>query len=88
MSESTNNQRVPCLLWPFWAIWRLVVFIVGITGRLLAIILGFVFIIIGVLLSITVVGLDHWNTHDLAWSADRDPWIILTRRGAFNLCSR
>jgi hypothetical protein len=57
MTTETNTQHVPCLLWPFWAIWRLVAFIVQLTGRLLAIILGFVLILAGVVLSVTVIGL-------------------------------
>ena len=57
MTGDKQSQRVPCLLWPFWAIWRLVAFIVGLTGRLIAIILGFVFILVGVVLSVTVIGL-------------------------------
>lgn len=57
MTEANDSTRVPCLLWPFWAIWRLVAFIVGLTGRLLAIVLGFVLILAGVVLSVTVVGL-------------------------------
>lgn len=57
MTGVNDKNQVPCLLWPFYAIWRLVAFIVGLTGRLLAIILGFVFILVGVVLSATVIGL-------------------------------
>lgn len=51
-----REHRVPWLLWPFWAIWRLVAFIIEMTGRLLGLILGAVFILLGVILTITVVG--------------------------------
>lgn len=51
-----SNERVPCLLWPFVAIWDLLTFILEMTGRLLAIVLGFVLLLVGVLLSITVIG--------------------------------
>jgi hypothetical protein len=51
-----RNHKVPWFLWPFWAIWKLVVGIVAATGRLLAVILGLVFLIVGVILTITVVG--------------------------------
>jgi hypothetical protein len=51
-----HNHKVPWFLWPFWAIWKLVVGIVAATGRLLAVILGLVFLIVGVILTITVVG--------------------------------
>jgi hypothetical protein len=44
------------ILWPFVAIWRLLTWILGLTGRLVAIILGVVFMIVGVIISATVVG--------------------------------
>jgi len=51
-----SEKSVPCLLWPFWAIWRLVAFIIEMTGRLIGLILGAIFILVGVLVSLTVVG--------------------------------
>jgi hypothetical protein len=51
-----NLKKTPWYLWPFAAIWNLVAYIVMLTGRLLAVILGFVFIILGVLLTVTVIG--------------------------------
>jgi hypothetical protein len=51
-----REQHVPLLLWPFWAIWKLVIFIIEMTGRLVGLILGAVFILVGVVLSLTVVG--------------------------------
>ena len=48
--------HTPWFLWPFEAIWRLVAWIVGLTGRLVAVILGLVLLIVGGVLSITVVG--------------------------------
>jgi hypothetical protein len=51
-----HNHKVSWFLWPFWAIWKLVVGIVAATGRLVAVILGLVFLIVGVILTITVVG--------------------------------
>jgi hypothetical protein len=44
------------LLLPFKSLWRLVTFIFQMTGRLLAVILGLVLMIVGVVLSVTVVG--------------------------------
>lgn len=44
------------LLWPFEAIIKLVAGIIKATGRLTAIILGLVFIIAGVAVSLTVIG--------------------------------
>jgi hypothetical protein len=51
-----NNKRVHWLLYPFWLIWRLVVWIIEATGRLIGAILGLVLMIVGVLLTLTVVG--------------------------------
>jgi hypothetical protein len=51
-----HTKHVPWYLWPFWAIWKLVVGIVAATGRLVAIILGLVFLIVGAVLTATVIG--------------------------------
>ncbi len=51
-----KRKLVPWYLWPFWAIWKLVVGIVAATGRLVAVIIGLVFLIVGVVLTVTVVG--------------------------------
>jgi hypothetical protein len=52
-----EEQKVPWYLWPFWALWRLVATIVGITGRLVAVILGFVLMLVGVILTVTLIGM-------------------------------
>ena len=51
-----NHKRTPWILWPFVAIWRLLTWILEITGRLVAILLGCVFMIVGVIVSLTIVG--------------------------------
>ncbi|MGD2165603.1 MAG: hypothetical protein PVH50_08735 [Anaerolineae bacterium] len=51
-----NGRRIPVLLWPFYAIWRLVALILEITGRIIGVILGLVLLIVGLLVSLTVVG--------------------------------
>jgi hypothetical protein len=51
-----SGKRVPWLLWPFYAIWRILELILQITGRLLGVILGLLLVIAGVVLSLTVVG--------------------------------
>jgi hypothetical protein len=55
MSARSHQSGVPWILWPFWAIWRLIAFIVGLTGRLLAVVLGLVFGIVGLTLTVTVI---------------------------------
>ncbi|MBN1535125.1 MAG: hypothetical protein JW908_00230 [Anaerolineales bacterium] len=56
-SNKKKTRRVPWYLLPFWWIWELLAMIVGMTGRLLAIILGLILMIAGVLVSVTIVGL-------------------------------
>jgi len=56
MCETNKKQHIPWFLWPFWAIWMLVVGIVEFTGRLVAAVLGLVLMICGVILTVTVVG--------------------------------
>jgi hypothetical protein len=51
-----TNRRVPLLLWPFYALMQLVIWILKVTGRLLGFILGIVLIVVGVLLSMTLIG--------------------------------
>lgn len=51
-----KKKRVPWFLWPFWAIWRLVIGIIALTGRLVGAILGLVLMIVGVVATVTIVG--------------------------------
>ncbi|MHA1267830.1 MAG: hypothetical protein ACTSRS_21545 [Candidatus Helarchaeota archaeon] len=51
-----KKHRVHWLLYPFWLIWRFVVWIIEATGRLVGAILGLVLMIAGVILTVTVVG--------------------------------
>lgn len=53
----TNTQRnTPWYLWPFVALWDLLAGIIKVTGRLIAMLLGLVLMIVGVALTLTVVG--------------------------------
>jgi hypothetical protein len=51
-----DPKKSPWLLRPFIWIWNLIAYIVTLTGRLVAVILGLVFLLVGVLLTITVIG--------------------------------
>lgn len=53
---SKDKEKTPWFLWPFVALWRLVTGILQLTGRLLAIVLGVALMIIGVVVTVTVVG--------------------------------
>jgi hypothetical protein len=57
-AKMTTDARhhTPWYLWPFVAIWKLLATIVEMTGRLLAMILGIVLMLVGVLISLTVIG--------------------------------
>jgi membrane-bound ClpP family serine protease len=47
---------VSCLAWPFVAIWRFLAFVLALTGRLLALVLGFALLLLGILASLTGIG--------------------------------
>ena len=51
-----DSNRVHWLLWPFWAVWRLLFFIIELTGRLVGGILGLVFMVVGIVATLTVIG--------------------------------
>jgi hypothetical protein len=55
-SLMTEEKKTHWLLWPFVALWRLVTWILELTGRLVAVVLGLVFMAVGAILSVTVVG--------------------------------
>ena len=55
MSEQSDNG-VPILLWPFYAIWRLLTFVVELIGRLLCAILGIGLMIAGVTITLSIIG--------------------------------
>ena len=51
-----DNTGVPLLLWPFYAVWRLLTLILGLVGRLFAGVLGFALMVAGIAVAVTVVG--------------------------------
>ena len=55
MTDSTPS-RVPWILWPFYALWKLLTLILGITGRILCALLGLVLMAAGVAISLSVIG--------------------------------
>jgi len=44
------------LIWPFKMVWNLLAFILNLTGRFVAILIGLVLVLIGVAISVTIVG--------------------------------
>jgi len=55
MSAHTKHH-IPWYLWPFAALWKLLSIIVELTGRFVAMVLGIVLILVGVIVSLTIVG--------------------------------
>jgi hypothetical protein len=53
----SEKNKVPWYLYPFWLIWKLVAGIILFTGRLVGAILGLVLMIVGIVASLTIVGL-------------------------------
>jgi hypothetical protein len=51
-----NPKNTPWLLRPFIWLWNFIAYIVTLTGRLVAVVLGLVFMLVGVILTITVIG--------------------------------
>ena len=55
MNDSTQSN-VPILLWPFYAIWLLLTFILNLIGRVISALLGIALMAVGVAISLSVVG--------------------------------
>lgn len=55
MSEH-EQPRIPWILWPFHAIWRLVTFILEITSRILCAVIGLALMAAGTFVTISIVG--------------------------------
>ena len=55
MNESTES-RVPILLWPFYALWRVLTAILELVGRLLCAVLGIALMVAGIAIALSVVG--------------------------------
>ena len=51
-----TKKHIPWYLWPFAALWKLLAVIVELTGRFVAMVLGIVFIVVGVIVSLTIIG--------------------------------
>ena len=54
--SAMHKHHVPWFLWPFAMLWHLLATIVGLTGRFIAMVLGIVFICVGVIVSLTLIG--------------------------------
>ena len=52
----TTHKHILWILWPFYALAQLITGILKLTGRLVAALIGFVLLVAGVVLSITIIG--------------------------------
>jgi hypothetical protein len=52
---SNDDRQIPWLLWPFYAIWRLLTLILEITGRIICAILGLALMAAGVAVTLSIV---------------------------------
>lgn len=53
---SRQKRNTPCLVWPFVALARLTGGFLGLTARLLAILVGLALFIVGAILTVTIIG--------------------------------
>jgi len=51
-----TDNRIPILLWPFYAIWRFLTFVLNVVGRLLCALLGLALMMGGVAITLSVIG--------------------------------
>ena len=51
-----SARSTPWYLWPFAVLWEFVTWILRLTGRVVAIVLGLVLMTVGVLISLTIIG--------------------------------
>ena len=50
-----SDRDVPILLWPFYAIWRLLTFVVEMVGRLICALIGLALMAAGTAITITIL---------------------------------
>jgi len=55
MNDSAET-KVPWILWPFYALWKVLTLILNITGRIICAVLGLVLMAAGVAISLSIIG--------------------------------
>ena len=50
-----EERRIPWFLWPFYLLWRFLTLILNATGRLVLALLGIALMVVGLVISLTVV---------------------------------
>lgn len=54
--NETSESRVPWILWPFYAVWKLLTLLLEILGRILCGLTGIALMATGVAISLSVIG--------------------------------
>ena len=54
--SNLTDRTAHWILWPFRALWRLLTWILEVTGRLILGMLGFILVAVGILLSLSIIG--------------------------------
>jgi hypothetical protein len=55
MNDSADH-RVPWILWPFYAVWKLLTLVLNITGRIVCALLGIAVMAAGIAVSLSIIG--------------------------------
>jgi len=55
MIANMSDRDIPILLWPFYAVWRVLTFIVEMVGRLICALIGLALMAAGTAITITVL---------------------------------
>lgn len=53
--SAKSERKIPWFFVPFVALWDLIAWIISLIGRLFAAILGFVFLLVGIILTVLIV---------------------------------
>jgi hypothetical protein len=53
---SDDEKKIPWLLWPFYAIWRILTFILELTSRIIAAVIALALMAAGVSITLSVIG--------------------------------
>lgn len=54
--DHNDDRNIPWFLWPFYAIWRLLTFILEVTSRIIAAVIALVLMAAGVSITLSIVG--------------------------------
>jgi hypothetical protein len=54
--SGNDERKIPWILWPFYAVWRLLTFILEVTGRIICAVIGLALMAAGIFVTISIVG--------------------------------